>query len=159
MSKATVAVGSPAPDFSLAPAPGPDRVTLSGHRGHPVVILFFPLAFSRVCTAEMCHVAEDWPRWERLGASVLGISIDSPWVNRKFAEETRVPFPILSDFNKEAATAYGVLYPEFLGMKGVSKRAAFVVDGDGTVVYAWVSEDSGVMPPFDEILEAVGKLG
>jgi peroxiredoxin len=107
----------------------------------------------------MCQLADDWSRWERLGTSVLGISIDSPFVNRKFAEETRVPFPILSDFNKEAAEAYGVLYPEFFGMKGVSKRAAFVVDRGGTVVYAWVSEDSGVMPPFDEILEAVGRLG
>ena len=154
-----VTVGDQAPDFSLAPAPGPERVTLSGLLGRPVVILFFPLAFSRVCTAEMCRLAEDWSPWERTGATVLGISIDSPFVNRRFAEETGVPFPILSDFNKEAATAYGVLYPEFYGMKGVSKRAAFVVDRKGTVAYAWVAEDSGLMPPFGEILEAVAKAG
>ncbi|HSW28846.1 MAG TPA: redoxin domain-containing protein [Longimicrobiales bacterium] len=154
-----VTVGEQAPDFSLAPAPGPARVTLSGLRGSPVVVLFFPLAFSRVCTAEMCQLAEDWPRWEGVGATVLGISIDSPFVNRKFAEETGVPFPILSDFNKEAATVYGVLYPDFHGMKGVAKRAAFVVDRSGKVAYAWVSEDSGLMPPFDDILAAVGKAG
>lgn len=153
-----ITVGEPAPDFSLAPAPGPERITLSGLRGSPVVILFFPLAFSGVCTAEMCHLAEDWSRWERVGATVLGISVDSPFVNRRFAEETRVPFPLLSDFNREAAAAYGVLYSEFYGMKGVSKRAAFVVDRDGTVVYAWAAEDAGLMPPFEEILAAVRGL-
>lgn len=153
-----VAVGSVAPDFSLPPAPGPERVTLSGHRGHPVVLLFFPLAFSRVCTAELCQMADDWSRWEGLGARVLGISIDSPFVNRRFAEETRVPFPLLSDFNKEASEAYGVLYPEFFGLKGVSKRAAFVVAPDGRVAYAWVTEDAGVMPPFDEIVSAVARV-
>ena len=77
-----VTAGDQAPDFSLAPAPGPERVTLSGLRGSPVVILFFPLAFSRVCTAEMCQLAEDWSRWEGVGARVLGISIDSPFVYR-----------------------------------------------------------------------------
>ena len=156
---APVSVGSAAPGFSLAPAPGPERVTLEEQRGRPVVLLFFPLAFSDVCTEEMCHLAEDWSRWEELGATVLGISVDSPFVNRKFAEETGVPFPILSDFNREASEAYGVLYPEFFGMKGVSKRAAFVVDGEGVVRWAWVTEDAGVMPPFDEILEAVRSVG
>jgi len=152
-------VGAPAPDFSLAPAPGPDRVTLSEHRGTPVVLLFIPLAFSGVCTDEMCRVAEDWRRWEEVGATVLGISVDSPFVTRKFAEETGVPFPVLSDFNKEVSEGYGVLYREFFGMKGVSKRAAFVVDGGGTVAYAWVTEDADVLPPFGEILEAVEALG
>lgn len=154
-----VTVGEEAPDFSLAPAPGPERVTLSGLRSSPVVILFFPLAFSGVCTAEFCRLAEDWSQWERVGAKVLGISIDSPFVNRRFAEETRVPFPLLSDFNKEAAAAYGVLYPEFYGMRGVSKRAAFVVDREGRVAYAWVAEDADLMPPFEEILAVVERLG
>lgn len=154
-----VAVGQPAPDFSLPPAPGPDRVTLSEHRGEPVVLLFFPLAFSSVCTDEMCRMAEDWSRWEEVGATVLGISVDSPFVNRKFAEETGVSFPVLSDFNKEAGEAYGVLYPDFFGLEGVAKRSAFVVDGDGTVAWAWVTEDAGVLPPFEEILEVVEGLG
>lgn len=154
----TVPVGSPAPDFSLAPAPGPDRVTLSQHRGEPVVLLFFPLAFSGVCTAELCHMADDWSRWERVGARVLGISVDSPYVNRRFAEETGVPFPLLSDFNKEASQAYGVLYPDFFGLRGVSKRAVFVVDGEGVVAYSWVAEDAELLPPFGEVLEAVAGL-
>jgi peroxiredoxin len=153
-----VSVGEEAPDFSLAPAPGPERVTLSALRGRPVVVLFFPLAFSGVCTDEMCRLAEDWSRWERVGATVLGVSVDSPFVNRKFARETRVPFPLLSDFNREAAAAYGVLYPDFFGMRGVSKRAAFVVDRTGRVAYAWVAEDADLMPPFEEILAAVERL-
>jgi glutaredoxin-dependent peroxiredoxin len=124
-----------------------------------VVILFFPLAFSAVCTEELCRMAEDWSRWEDIGAKVLGISIDSPFVNRRFAEETKVPFPLLSDFNKDASSAYGVLYPEYFGMRGVSKRAAFVVDREGIIRYAWVSEDAGAMPDFEEIYGAVKALG
>ncbi len=112
-----------------------------------MVLLFFPLAFSGVCTEELCRVAEDWSRWEELGASVLGISVDSPFVNRRFAEETKVPFPLLSDFNKDASSAYGVLYPDYFGLQGVSKRSAFVVDRDGKIGYAWVSEDADVLPP------------
>lgn len=148
-------VGSRAPDFSLAPGPGPDRVTLASLKGEPVVLLFFPLAFSSTCTEELCHVADSWEDWERLGANVLGISVDSPFVNKKYAQETGVPFPLLSDFNKEASSAYGVLYADFYGMRGVSKRAAFVIDRDGVIAYAWVSEDAGVLPPFNEILKAV----
>ncbi len=154
-----IPVGAVAPDFSLAPGPGPDRVSLSDLCGEPVVILFFPLAFSGVCTAELCQVAEDWSRWDEAGARVVGISIDSPFVNRKFAEETGVPFPLLSDFNKDVSAAYGVLYSEFFGMRGVSKRAAFVVDRAGTVAWAWASDDADVMPPLDEILSAVKALG
>ncbi len=150
-----VPVGAPAPDFALAPGPGPDRVTLSDLRGETVVLLFFPLAFSGVCTEELCRVAEDWSAWEGLSARVLGVSIDSPFVTRRFAEETGVPFPLLSDFNKEAASAYGVLYEEWFGMRGVAKRSAFVVDSAGVVRYAWVTEDADVLPPFHEILDAV----
>ncbi len=154
-----VPVGALAPDFSLAPGPGPKRVTLSGLRGRPVVLLFFPLAFSGVCTDEMCQVAEDWSKWEALDADVLGISVDSPFVNRRFAEETGVPFPILSDFNKDASSAYGVLYPDYFGLHGVAKRSAFVVDSAGQIAYAWVSEDADKLPPFDEVRAAVVNAG
>ena len=153
-----LSVGSTAPEFSLAPGPGPDRVTLSESRGQPVVLLFFPLAFSGVCTDEMCRIAEDWSVWDALNARVLGISVDSPFVNVKFARETGVPFPLLSDFNKDASRAYGVLYEDYFGMTGVAKRSAFVVDREGRIAYAWVTEDSGVLPPFEEIREAVVRL-
>ena len=153
-----VPVGTPAPDFSLPPGPGPDRVTLSELRGRPVVLLFFPLAFSGKCTEEMCSVAENWSKWEELDAAVYGISVDSPFVNQKFAQETGVPFPILSDFNKDASSAFGVLYPEYYGLHGVSKRSAFVVDREGRIAYSWVSDDSSVLPPFDEVRQAVARL-
>ena len=154
-------IGSRAPDFSLAPAPGPgpDRVTLSSFQGKQnVVVLFFPLAFSSTCTDEMCRMAEDYSTWQGLDAEILGVCVDSPFVTQRFAEETKAPFPILSDFNKEAMAAYDVMYDEFHGMRGVAKRSAFVIDRDGTIRYVWVSEDAGVMPDFDAIREAVEAL-
>ncbi len=151
--------GTRAPEFSLLSALGKEPVTLSGHRGEPVVLLFVPLAFSGTCTEELCHISENWQVWGELGAAICGISVDSPFVNRKWAEEMGVLFPVLSDFNKEAASAYGVLQEDFFGLRGVAKRSAFVVDGVGQIRFAWVSEDPGVLPPFDEIVEAVRALG
>lgn len=152
--------GAQAPDFSLTHALGKDPVRLSEAVAKgPVVVLFFPLAFSPVCTNEICSVAEDWASWESLGAQVLGISVDSPFVNARFAESCKAPFPILSDFNRDAATSYGVRNDDFFGMKGVANRAAFVVDRSGVVRWSWVSEDPGVMPDFDAIRDAVKALG
>jgi len=151
-----LAVGDSAPDFTLVHKLGSDPVQLSKETGDgPVVLLFFPLAFSSVCTDEMCHMADTYSEWSGLGATVFGISVDSPFVNAKFAAETQVAFPLLSDFNKETATAYGVRNDDFFGMKGVANRSAFVVDDDGRIAYAWVSEDPGVMPPFEKIKAAV----
>ncbi len=149
------AAGEPAPDFALPAAPGPERVRLSDHRGRPVVLLFVPLAFSGTCTAELCRVRDDWRRWQALDAVVLGVTVDSPFVVARWREELGAPFPILSDFNREAASAYGVLYEDFYGLRHVPKRAAFVVDPAGRIAYAWVSEDADVLPPFDEVAEAV----
>ncbi len=154
----TIAVGEPAPDFSLMRAMGEKPVTLSERRGLPVVLLFVPLAFSSACTEELCHVAERWDMWGELGAAIFGISIDSPFANQKWAEEMGVEFPVLSDFNKEAARAYGVLQEDFFGLRGVAKRSVFVIDRDGRVAYAWASDDPGVLPPFGEIADAVRAL-
>lgn len=152
-------VGDLAPDFSLPAAPGPDRVSLSSFRGdRNVVILFFPLAFSSVCTDEICRVAEDYSGLSDLDAEVLGISVDSPFVTQKFAQETGADFPILSDFNKKAIYAYDVVYEEFFGLNGVAKRSAFVVDRDGVIRYEWVSEDAGVEPDYDEIRKVLSEL-
>lgn len=149
-----IQVGQQAPNFTLQAKPK-ENVSLSDYQGKPVVLLFFPLAYSPVCTQEMCNVGEDYAAYEALGAEVLGISVDSPFVNQKFAEDCKVPFPILSDFNKEAIEAYGVMREDLIGLKGVSNRAAFVVNGDGVVTYAWMSENPGDMPPFDEIKAAL----
>jgi len=156
MSK--IAAGAAAPDFSLVRALGEEPVTLSGQRGSPVVLLFVPLAFSGTCTEELCHVAENWSMWNGLGAAVFGISIDSPFVNQKWADDEGLQFPVLSDFNKEAARAYGVLQEDFFGLRGVAKRSVFVIDRDGRVAYAWESDDPSVLPPFGEIADAVRAL-
>ena len=151
--------GDRAPDFSLPPAPGPDLVTLSSFRGERnVVLLFFPLAFSSVCTDEMCRVAEDWSEWQDLDAQIIALSADSTFVVRKFAEETGAPFPIVSDFNKEAMTAYDVMYDDYFGLRGVAKRSVFVIDRQGIIRYAWVDETSDLLPNFDEVRAALAAL-
>lgn len=154
-----LSVGDQAPDFSLPPGPGPDRVTLSSFKGEKnVVLLFFPFAFSSVCTDEICQMAEDYSAWSGLDAQILGASVDSVFVVQKFAQETGAQFPILSDFNKEAIHAFDVVYEDFFGAKGVGKRSAFVIDKEGVIRYAWVTEDAGVMPDFGEIKAAVEAL-
>lgn len=154
-----IQVGNEAPDFSLPDVFGKEPVTLSGHRGQPVVLMFVPLAFSGTCTEELCHIGENWNQWGGLGAGVYAISIDSPFSNQQWRKEMDVPFPILSDFNKEAAKAFGVLQEDFFGLHGVAKRSVFVVDGDGRIAYTWVSDNPGVLPPFDEVVGAVRSLG
>ncbi len=151
----SIRVGATAPDFTAFAPPGETNFTLSEHRGRPVVLMFVPLAFTSTCTAEFCHVAENWDLWGQLGADVVGISVDSPFVARKWGEEIGAPFPILSDFNRDAVSAYGILHEELIGLRGVARRSVFVVDGTGRVRYAWVAEDPGVLPPFDEVVQAV----
>jgi peroxiredoxin len=151
-----LAPGSDAPDFELPFRPRAAPVRLADYRGkRPVVLLFFPVAFSAVCTDEMCTVADNYARWEALEAQVLGISVDSPYANSQFAEQCGASFPILSDFNREVIRAYGVLNPDFHGLKDVAYRSAFVIDRQGKVAFSWSSEDSSVMPPFEEIHAAV----
>ncbi|HMN95965.1 MAG TPA: redoxin domain-containing protein [Phycisphaerales bacterium] len=150
-----LSIGDRAPVFSLPQKPR-DMVDLEALIGRgPIVLLFFPLAFSPVCTAEMCHMRDTWSQWSEIGATVLGISVDSPFVAAKFREEQQIPFPILSDFNKDVSASYGALHDELFGMRGVSKRAAFVIGRDGTLRYAWVSDEPGQQVPFDDVLSAV----
>ena len=150
-----ISVGSMAPAFQLPSKPGEviDVGSLFGKE--KVVLLFIPLAFSSVCTAEMCHFRDSWNQWENLGAKVFGISIDSPFVTDKFRELERIPFPVLSDFNKSVAPQYDALHEDLKGMKGVTKRAAFVIGRDGRVAYAWISENPGTQVDFDAVQTAV----
>jgi peroxiredoxin len=120
-----------------------------------VVLLFFPLAFSPVCTDEMCQMRDSWSEWEALDAKVLGISVDSPFVTDRFRTEEKIPFDLLSDFNKEVSSTYGVLHEDLIGLKGVAKRSAFVINADGKVAYAWVTDDPRVQVPFDEVKAAL----
>ncbi|HEY7530718.1 MAG TPA: redoxin domain-containing protein [Gemmatimonadota bacterium] len=151
----TVVEGDSAPAFALPPRPR-ETVNVGEHLGRDrVVLLFFPLAFSSTCTAEMCRMRDDWDTWRALDARVFGITVDSPFVTERFRQAERLPFPILSDFNRDVATRYGVLYEELLGLRGVPKRAVFVIGRDGRVAWRWVSESAGVEPPYEEIRAAV----
>jgi peroxiredoxin len=154
-----IQAGQPAPEgVRVFTKPGEVK-TLKELRGDgPAVLLFFPLAFSGVCTKEMCSIADDFAPWADLGASVIALSVDSPFTNVKFAESTNAQFPIVSDFNREAMTAFDVERDDLLGMHGVSERAAFVIDRDGMIQYAWVGENPGVFPPMEEIRAAVREL-
>lgn len=123
--------------------------------GAPVVLLFFPFAFSSTCTAEMCSTAEDYGEYRDMGAQVLGISVDSPYANQKFAESCGAIFPILSDFNREAIVAFDVVRPDLGGLEDVAERVVYVIDGAGRIHWVWQGEHPGVMPPFDQIKAAV----
>lgn len=150
-------VGSPAPKFQLPAKPG-EMVDVGGLVGkEKIVLLFIPLAFSSVCTAELCSFRDSWAQWESVGAKVFAISIDSPFVVAKFRELERIPFPVLSDFNKTVAPQFDALHADLMGLKGVTKRAAFVIGRDGTIAYAWVSENPGVQVDFEAIRAAVEK--
>ena len=120
-------IGTTAPSFTL-PAFDKQMVSLEDFRGKNVVLLFFPAAFTGVCTAELCAMRDDIATYQNLDAQILAISVDLPFTLGKFREEQNLNFPLLSDFNKEAATAFDVLYEDFLGMRGVAKRSVFVID-------------------------------
>lgn len=147
--------GNPAAPFTLPAKPG-EPVDVGAHIGRDrIVLLFYPFAFSSVCTDEMCHMRDSWAQWQDLDAKVFGISVDSPFVVARFRAEENIPFPLLADFNKEVARQYGVIHEDLKGLKGVAKRSAFVIDTDGTVIYDWVSEDPSKQVPFDEVKAAL----
>lgn len=150
-------VGAVAPDAVLFKAPK-QPVHLADYKGRPAVLLFFPLAFSGVCTTEMCTIAEDYSAWEELGVQVLGVSVDSPYVNVRFAEACKASFPILSDFNKEATVKFGVYREELNGLRGVSERAVFVIDAGGIIRYVWVGARPADFPPLEDVRAAVAAL-
>lgn len=144
-------IGDKAPDFTLYNTEK-SQVTLSEQKGQNVLLLFFPLAFTSVCTAELCSVRDNLKMYEGLNAKPFGISVDSLHSLKKFKEEQNLNFDLLSDFNKEVSKAYDALYETFgYGMKGVSKRAAFVIDANGIIRYAEVLENAGMQPDFAAI--------
>ena len=150
-------LGTVAPTFRLPAKPG-EEVDVASHLGREkVVILFFPLAFSSVCTEEMCHFRDNWAAWSGLGCKVFGVSIDSPFVTDKFRTELNIPFPILSDFNKTVSASYDALHADLMGLKGVTKRAAYVVGSDGKIAYAWEAEIPKTQVDFDAIKAAVAQ--
>jgi len=151
--------GAPAPDFTLRDTEKKE-VSLHDYKGQNVVLLFFPLAFTGVCTTELCSMRDNMNIYSGLNAAVLAVSVDSLFTLEKFKAEQSYNFPLLSDFNKDVSTAYGSLYEDFvLGMKGVSKRSAFVIDKEGTIRYAEVLEDASKVPDFEAIQSVLRSLG
>jgi glutaredoxin-dependent peroxiredoxin len=154
----SINIGDSAPDFTLKSQQG-GEVQLSSLKGHNVLILFFPFAFSGVCTKELCQTRDDLATYNSLNAKVIGISVDSHYTLAKFAEANNLEFPLLSDFNKEVMTAYGSIYDNFIGYyHGVAKRSAFVVDKEGAVRYAEVLESAGDVPNFEAIQGVLKEL-
>ncbi|RYY71361.1 MAG: redoxin domain-containing protein [Chitinophagaceae bacterium] len=156
-----ISVGQQAPTFSLFNS-DKEKVTLADYHGRKhVLLLFFPLAFTSVCTKELCGVRDNMEQYNSLNAQVLGISVDSTYTLAKYKEEQQYNFPLLSDFNKEVSTNFESIYASFgdMKMKGVSKRAAFVIDKSGIVQYAEVLENAWEEPNFEAINEKIAALG
>jgi peroxiredoxin len=153
----SVDVGTPAPDFTLVDQ---DRqpVRLSAQRGQPVVLAFFPAAFSSVCTKEMCTFRDSLRRLNEARAAVFGISADTFFALKAFHDAQQLTFPLLSDFNKEVMQEYGVVNPDMIGLHGIAKRAVFVVDGDGIVRHREVLEDARNEPDYGRVFTALEKL-
>lgn len=153
----SVDVGSRAPDFTLM---NQDReaVTLSTQQGHPVVLAFFPAAFSSVCTKELCTFRDQLAVLNQAHARVFGVSVDTFFALKAFQAAQNLTFPLLSDFNKIVIREYGVFNEDMVGLKGIAKRAVFVVDSQGTVQYREVLDDARNEPDYGKVLEVVSGL-
>jgi peroxiredoxin len=152
-------VGDKAPDFTLYDTEKKPR-SLKEFLGKKTVLAFYPGAFSGVCTKEMCTFRDSLTRFNALNAQVVGISVDAPFANKAFATQNNLQFPLLSDFNRAALKAYGIVHEGFSGLDGysASKRSVFVLDKDGIVRFAWISDNPGVEPNYDEVTKALSSF-
>ena len=159
-------IGDKAPDFELTTkaAEGPKKLKLSGNFGAKnTVLLFFPMAFTGVCTKEMCEISAGLNHYTSLNADVWGISGDNPFAQGAWAEKEKITVPLLADYEHKVAGQYGCAYSSFLpeknlGMGGVPKRSAFVVDKQGVVRYAEINDNPGQLPNFDAIKACLAQL-
>jgi peroxiredoxin len=150
-------VGSKAPDFTLMNE-NREPVTLSSQKGHPVVLAFFPAAFSGVCTKELCTFRDNMAKLNTAKAQVYGISVDTFFTLAAFKKDQNLNFPLLSDFNKEVIQAYGAYNPDMIGLKGIARRSTFVIDKDGVIRHAEVLDDARNEPNYDKVFETLAKL-
>ncbi len=161
-----LAVGTKAPDFSLSTktAEGPKQIKLSDNFGKTnTLLLFFPMAFTGTCTTEMCTMSDGLREYTDLNASVLGISGDNPFAQEAWAQKESITVSLLSDYEHKIAKQYDVMYDSFLpqmnlGMGGVPKRSAFIVDRDGVIQYAESNDDARELPNFDQIKAKLAEL-
>lgn len=158
MSTKPIQPGQPAPDFTLYNSEK-QKVSLADFKGRNVLLLFFPQAFTGTCTKELCSTRDNIATYNNANAQVLGISVDSLFTLAKYKEDQQLNFPLLSDFNKTASSAYGCLYDTFVfDMHGVSKRSAFVVDKEGIIRYAEVLETASDLPDFAAIQQTLNSI-
>ena len=161
-----LAVGTKAPDFTLSTktADGPKQVKLSDNFGKKnMLLLFFPMAFTGTCTTEMCDVSSGLSAYSNMNAAVYGISGDNPFAQEAWAQKEKIKVPLLSDYEHKVAKAYEVMYETFLpqlnlGMAGVAKRSAFIIDKNGAIQYAESNDDAKQLPNFDKIKAKLAEL-
>ena len=150
-------IGEKAPDFKLVTT-AMKSITNKDFKDKNVVLLFFPLAFTSVCTQEMCVASDDMNAYKDLDAEIIGVSVDSPFVLQKFGEENKIGFTLASDFDRSASKAFDTLFEDdFLGLTGFSKRSAYVIDKEGMLRYAETT-DGKSLPDFDKIKETLKAL-
>lgn len=152
-----VDTGDDAPDVSAPLANGDlDEFDLSERLDEaPLVLAFFPGAFTSVCTAEMCTFRDRLSNFEDVDATVYGVSIDTPFVLNEFRDQNDLPFGLVGDVSRELVDAFDVSMDfDSLGVHDVAKRSVFVIDADGEVTYSWVSDDPGVEPNYEEVEQA-----
>lgn len=154
-----VEVGSKAPNVELVDT-DKKAVKISDFSGKPAVILFYPGAFTGVCTKEMCSFRDSLSKYNQLGVTVVGISVDSPFSNKGFKDANSINFPLLSDYSREAVKAYGVGLENFAGLKGytASKRAVFVLDKDHVIRFKWIGENPGIEPDYSVVAREAEKV-
>lgn len=156
-----IPVGTKAPDFNLKSktASGLVDVKLSNNFGKKnSVLLFFPLAFTGVCTSEMCDITAGLNTYKDLNAEVIGVSVDSPFAQEAWAQKEKIGITLASDLNKKTAEAYGVLLPDLIGIGAVSARAAFVIDKNGTVQYSEQTATPKDLPNFGAVRDTLTRL-
>jgi peroxiredoxin len=154
----TLKKGDKAPDFRLF-STEKKEVSLADFKGKNLIIHFFPAAFTGTCTTQLCTLRDAITLYQNDKTDVIAISVDSLFALAKFKEDQKLNFTLLSDFNKGTSKDFGAWYSEFVfGMKGVSKRAAFVIDKEGTIQYAEVLESAGDLPNFKAIDEVLTQL-
>ena len=154
----SVNVGQPAPDFSLYDE-AKNKTTLSSLKGSNVLLLFFPQAFTSVCTKELCGVRDNIAMYNKANAKVFGISVDSVYTLAQFKEAQHYNFPLLSDFNKDVIRKYDVVNPDMIGLKNIARRAVFVIDKSGVVRYREVLDDARNEPDYKKLNEALSTIG
>jgi len=152
-------IGDQAPDFTIR-SMEMKPIGLKDYSGKTLVLAFFPGAFTEGCRKELCTIRDEIADLESLDAEILGVSVNDPFTLKAFHEENVLNFPLASDYNRKTIEAYYVAHHDFAGLVGytAAKRSVFIVDKQGKIRYIWITDNPGIMPPYDEIMKELEKL-